>query len=64
VDFTTSADTGSGQVGANLDAHATGNPVAVGGSGSVTVGHTWLIVIGALALLWLLGGVVFKSVRM
>lgn len=29
-----------------------------------TVGHTWLIVIIALGLLWLLGGVAFRSVRM
>jgi amino acid transporter len=29
-----------------------------------TVGHTWVIIIGALALLWLFGGIVFRSVRM
>jgi amino acid transporter len=29
-----------------------------------TVGHTWIIIVGALAALWLLGGVAFRSVRM
>lgn len=29
-----------------------------------TVGHTWLIIIGALAILWILGAVAFRSVRM
>lgn len=29
-----------------------------------TVGHTWIIIVGALAILWILGGFVFKSVRM
>lgn len=29
-----------------------------------TVGHTWLIIVGALAILWLLGGVAFRGVRM
>jgi len=29
-----------------------------------TVGHTWVIIVGALGILWLLGGVAFKSVRM
>ena len=31
---------------------------------SPTVGHTWIIIVGALAILWVLGGVAFKSVRM
>ena len=34
------------------------------GQAAPTVGHTWAIVIIALALLWLLGGVAFRSVRM
>jgi amino acid transporter len=29
-----------------------------------TVGHTWVIIVGALAILWVLGGFVFRSVRM
>lgn len=61
----TSADTGSGDTGVNLNAHATGNPFPQGSvSGSITVGHTWVIIVGALALLWFLGGFTFKSVRM
>lgn len=60
-----SGDTGSGAVGVNLAAHATGNPMAVSGiSANVTVGHTWLIIVGALAILWLLGAGVFRSIRM
>ena len=37
------------------------------GSGTIaapTMIHTWCIVIGALVILWLLGGVAFRSVRM
>lgn len=50
----------------NLDAHVTGNPIAngVGAGANVTVGHTALLVLGALALLWLFGAGVFKSIRM
>ena len=29
-----------------------------------TVGHTWLIIMVALAVLWVLGAVAFRSVRM
>ena len=29
-----------------------------------TVGHTWLIIVGALAILWVLGAFAFKTVRM
>jgi hypothetical protein len=28
-----------------------------------TLIHTWLIIIGALTLLWLLGGIAFRTVR-
>lgn len=28
-----------------------------------TTGHTWIIIVGALLLLWLLGGLMFRSVR-
>jgi hypothetical protein len=60
-----SGDTGSGAVGVNLNAHATGNGTpAAAVSANVTVGHTWVIIVGALALLWLFGGGVFKSIRM
>lgn len=61
--YTSSGDTGSGETGINLAAHATGNPIAKGG-GMVTSGHTWLIVVAALALLWLFGKGLFKGVRM
>jgi len=64
--FQSSADTGSGEVGVDLNPHATGNPIRGGADklAAVTSGHTWLIIVGALALLWLLGGGVFKSIRM
>jgi len=29
-----------------------------------TVGHTWVIIVGALAILWVLGAFAFRSVRM
>lgn len=56
-----------GGTGVHLDAHATGNPIpSIGGSASanVTVGHTWLIVVFALVLLWLFGGAIFRKIRM
>lgn len=55
------------RTGINLDAHLTGNPTEVlngVASANVTVAHTWLIVVLALALLWLFGGAIFKSIRM
>lgn len=58
-----SGDTGSGELGVNLDAHIGGNPIRRGHA-PVTVGHTWLIIIIALVLLWLFGGKIFKSIRM
>lgn len=58
-----SGDTGSGQVGVNLGAHLTGSPWT-GAGATVTVGHSALLVGGALALLWLFGAVVFKTIRM
>lgn len=50
----------------NLDAHVSGNPIAgtAGAGANVTVGHTVVLILGALALLWLFGGAVFKSIRM
>lgn len=61
--YQSSGDTGSGETGVNLEAHATGNPFARG-KGMVTSGHTWLLIVGALVLLWLLGKGLFKGVRM
>lgn len=63
MDYTSSGDTGSGETGINLAAHATGNPIARGAS-MATAGHTWLIIVAALALLWALGKGVFKGIRM
>jgi len=64
--YYSSGDTGSGELGINLDPHATGYPIrgALDRAGAVTSGHTWLIIVLALALLWLLGGGLFRSVRM
>lgn len=57
--------TGSRQTGVNLNAHVTGDPIRnVTAGGTVTVGHTVLIVIAFLAVLWLLGIGPLKSVRM
>lgn len=58
-----SGDTGSGDYGVNLDAHATGNPTRKL-SGGITVGHTMLIILVALGLLWLFGGKLLRTVRM
>ena len=54
-----SGDTGSGAVGVTMNGAPVTAPVA-----PVTVGHTWVIIVGAIALLWLLGGFAFKSIRM
>jgi hypothetical protein len=59
---TSSGDTGSGQTGVSLSGHAGGNGAGV--TAGVTVGHTVLLILGALAILWLLGAGVFKSIRM
>lgn len=53
--------------GVEIGGHATGNPFPGGAAGfdaNITVGHTWLIVAMALALLWLLGAGVFRGIRM
>ena len=53
--------------GVNLDSHLTGEPgerLTGSASANVTVGHTWLIVVAALVLLWLFGGAIFKKIRM
>lgn len=51
--------------GIDTSIHSTGNPTPqLLGIGGVTVGHTALILVGALAVLWILGAVVFKNVRM
>jgi hypothetical protein len=57
---------GSG-AGINLDGHMTGDPIpSLNGNAAanVTVGHTWMIVIAALVLLWLFGGAIFRKIRM
>lgn len=64
MDYTSSGDTGSGETGINLGAHATGDPIPQGMRGMVTSGHTWLIIVAALALLWAFGKGVFRGVRM
>jgi len=50
-------DTGSAQVGITL-------PGGYSATGNATVSHSAFIIIGALVILWLLGAVVFRSVRM
>jgi len=55
---TTSADTGSGHVGVTLP----GGQIA--GEANVTLTHTVIVIVGALALLWLLGHFVFRGIRM
>lgn len=55
-----SGDTGSGQTGVTVSGAIPG----AGFGANVTVGHTLLLILGALLLLWLLGAVVFKSIRM
>ncbi len=47
----------------DLAPHKTGNPFA-GGLANITVTHTLIIIVGALVLLWLFGGIIFRSVRM
>lgn len=66
MSFPSSGDTGSGETGVNLAGHVTGNPLpeSVSASANVTIAHTWVIIVLALALLWLLGGVAFKGIRM
>lgn len=61
--YQSSADVGSD---GDLSPHITGNPITGGrlGNATFTIGHTWLIIVGALVLLWLMGGVMFKSIRM
>ena len=56
----TSGDTGSGQTGVTL----TGALPGAGFGANVTVGHTIVLILGAVFLLWLLGAVIFKSIRM
>jgi hypothetical protein len=50
--------------GIDTSIHSTGNPIPQLVGGGANVGHTVLILVGALAILWILGGVVFKNVRM
>lgn len=50
--------------GIDTSAHRTGNPIPLVIGEGVTIGHTWLILAGALAILWLLGAGVFRGVRL
>ena len=54
-----SGDSGSAVLGITLPGAKPADSAA-----PVTVGHTWVIIVGALALLWLLGGTVFRTIRM
>jgi len=58
------ASDGDGHPDINLSSHTTGDPFGTAPKAIVSVGHTWLIVVVALALLWLLGAGVFKGIRM
>jgi len=58
------SSTGDGTPGVNLSSHITGDPFGVEVKGNVTIGHTYVIIIGALALLWLLGAGLFRGIRM
>lgn len=62
-DYTSEA-TGSGDLGVDLTPHVTGNPVRGASGGMPTAGWTVVIIAVLLALLWLFGGKIFKSVRM
>lgn len=56
-----------GSSGVELGAHASGNPFPGGNAGfeaNITVGHTYVIILAALAILWLMGGGVFRKIRM
>ena len=57
-------DTGTSQNGPNITSHTTGDPHSMTNAASATSLHTWLIIGGAVLLLWLFGGVFFKSIRM
>lgn len=52
-----------GYVGSTA-AYENGDGTGLTASPQPSAVHAWVIIIGALALLWLLGGVVFRSVRM
>ncbi len=54
-----SGDSGSGEFGVTLPG---GNQVGV--KAQYTVAHTVLILLVALLALWLLGGIVFRKIRM
>ncbi len=53
-------DSGSAALGITLP----GGGKPADATAPVTVGHTWVIIVGALALLWILGGTVFRTIRM
>ena len=53
----------SGALSNGLAPHFDGNPLSVINDNPSAV-HTMLIIFGALAILWLFGGVLFKKIRM
>lgn len=58
------ANDSGGSDGVDVSSHITGDPFSVQVGATATSGHTWIIVVGALVLLWLLGGFFFRSIRM
>lgn len=49
--------------GPDTTSHSNGIPHSVTTDVGYTVGHTWVIVVGAVALIWAMG-FAFKSVRL
>lgn len=49
--------------GGTTAAYENGDGNGMGDDPTASSAHAWFIIIGALALLWFLGGVAFKTVR-
>lgn len=45
-------------------AYENGDGTGSGAKAVPSMTHAWVIIVGALVVLWLLGGVAFRSVRM
>ena len=55
-----------GSTGVDISGHLTGDPFPNGemtAGANVTVAHTWIIIVLAVALLWAMGGGVFRKIR-
>lgn len=55
-----------GGTGVDISGHLSGDPFPGGelsAGANVTVAHTWIIIVLAVGLLWLLGGGVFRKIR-